>query len=163
MGRKKSRKVGLIGVRKTDAPRIKKEERLNKKTKGNKAGTRQQVAVEIEAKSKSAKQDPRIGSKKPIDLKRHLVNTTKKVEPKVKFKTPKQELDAIEADNKLQLLLDKQESKALTPSESDYVNTQLARHKVLCDLLGVSVDDEENEDDYDPLDDLDAISINDYK
>lgn len=161
MGRKKSRKVGLIGVRKTDAPRVKKEARTPKKTKGNQAGTRQTIAEQAPDKSNKKRQDPRIGSKKPIDLKRHLIKEAPVAIQKPKFKTPKQELNSIEQDEKLQALLDKQESKALKTSEAEYVETQLARHKVLCELLGISA--EETEEDNDPLDDFDAISIDDYK
>lgn len=161
MGRKKSRKVGLIGVRKTDAPRVKKEARKPKKTKGNVAGSRQTVAEQTTTQGQKQKRDPRIGSKKPIDLKRHLSKELPKATAKPKFKTPRQELNAIEDDQKLQDLLDKQETKALTKTESDYVTAQLARHKVLCDLLGISL--EENVEDNDPLDDFEAITIDDYK
>ncbi|GBL06247.1 Der GTPase-activating protein YihI [Glaciecola sp. KUL10] len=161
MGRKKSRKVGLIGVRKTDAPRVKKEARKPKKTKGNVAGSRQTVAEQTTEQAQKQKRDPRIGSKKPIDLKRHLIKEAPKPVVKPRFNTPRQELNAIEDDQKLQDLLDRQETKALTKAESDYVSTQLARHKVLCDLLGISI--EENDDDNDPLDDFDAITIDDYK
>ena len=42
------------------------------------------------------------------------------------------------------------------------MNTNLARHLVLCEMLGIGTA-EENEDEGDPLGSLDAISIDDFK
>ena len=38
----------------------------------------------------------------------------------------------------------------------------MARHRILCDLLGI-VEDDDEDDDMDPFNDLDAINIDDFK
>ena len=38
----------------------------------------------------------------------------------------------------------------------------MARHRILCDLLGI-VEEDDEDDDMDPFDDLDAINIDDFK
>lgn len=162
MANKKSRKGGQIGIPKSTIPVVRAPSDRIKKKKGNKPGTRNSVEETTAGGGKNAKKDSRIGSKVPIDLLRHKkVSSTKAAEPVVKYNTPKDELDAIEADEKLQTLLDKQESKALSKLEKDYVETKLARHLVLCGLLGIDVEEESEEDD-DPIAGLDAISIDDF-
>lgn len=39
----------------------------------------------------------------------------------------------------------------------------MERHRLLCDLMGISDDEAEDDDSNDPLDDLDAISMDDFK
>ncbi|GEA09645.1 Der GTPase-activating protein YihI [Alteromonas sp. KUL49] len=163
---KKSRKIGLIGVRK-DPDRKPGSHRNNdarpKKHKGKPAGTRNNV--EQPSKSVGRKQenkDPRLGSKKPISLIK--VETPTPNQPqKRKYATPAQELAALEADQRLASLLDKlDDDKPLTKEQQAYVDEKMARHRILCDLLGiVEVEDEEEEND--PFDSLDAIDIDDFK
>ncbi|MFQ3251545.1 MAG: ribosome assembly protein YihI (activator of Der GTPase) [Glaciecola sp.] len=162
MAKKKSRKGGQIGVPKSTIPVVRTPSDRVRKTSGNKPGTRNSVVEAAENARQNAKKDPRIGSKVPVDLMRHKKATTQSTEKKVTYKTPKHELDAIEADEKLQQLLDKQESKKLTKVEQEYVDIKLARHLVLCDMLGINASEEIEEED-DPLSGLDAISIDDYK
>lgn len=165
--RKKSRKVGLIGVRKD--PDFKKNRSSHsrsdtsppKKTKGKPAGSRHNVEMTKASGEKRGKasSDPRHGSKKPISLVATAA-VTKKVEQK-KYATPAEELAAIEADARLVALLDKLDSEQkLTKEQEQYVETMMARHKVLCDLMGIS--DEEDDDD-DPFDSLDAMKIDDFR
>ena len=84
-----------------------------------------------------------------------------------KFATPAAELAALEADNRLHTLLEKLETDVeLTKDEQAYVDEKMARHKVLCDLLGI-VDDIDDAAEVDAQDDplaaLDAININDFR
>ena len=158
--RKKSRKGGPIGVAKSTIPVKRQPSERVRKHKGNKPGSRFNTEVTKEKAASKSPQDPRVGSKTPIDLFRH--KQTSVSTPSKKYHSPKQELDAIENDARLQRLLDKQENKTLTKLEQDYVNNQLNRHAVLCDLLGISIEDEQAEE-SDPLDSLNAISMDDYK
>lgn len=165
MANKKSRKGGPIGIPKSSIPAVRQPSDRVRKKKGNKAGSRQQLEQENQQQSPRNKKDSRIGSKVPVDLLRHK----RKQEPNLtiqtqKFATPRDELNAIEQDSKLQSLLDKQDTKTLTAAEKVYVEEKLARHLILCDLLGISsaVDDIE-QDEYDPLSGLDAISMDDFK
>ena len=163
---KKSRKVGLIGVRKdpdfkpsenrkSDTPRPKKH-------KGKPAGSRHNVEQGKAGGGKSSeKKDPRLGSKKPIALVK-----AKGVAPtppeKKKYATPAQELAALEADQRLADLLDNLDAdKKLTREQQRYVDEKMARHRVLCDLLGIV--DEDDEEESDPFDELNAIKIDDFK
>ncbi|MDT0584258.1 MULTISPECIES: Der GTPase-activating protein YihI [Alteromonadaceae] len=163
MAKKKSRKVGQIGIPKSSIPIVRTPSDRVRKKKGNKPGTRNSVIETKQEAASKEKKDSRIGSKEPIDLLRHknpgIVKTTA---PKIKYKTPQHELDAIEADDKLQSLLDKAENKALTKMEQSYVDTKLARHKTLCAMLGIDLEDE-SEEETDPLQGLDAISMDDFK
>jgi ribosome assembly protein YihI (activator of Der GTPase) len=62
--------------------------------------------------------------------------------------TPEQEIDAIEQDELLQSLLEKQEDDiALTEQEVDYYNEKMERHQVLSAELGFDDEDEEIESD----------------
>lgn len=177
--RKKSRKMGLIGVRKTDAPRPEKKARntapdgKSHKTKGNKSGTRQNIAESKLQVEKKKKLDPKVGSKTPINLDAYKAGNKSSAKPTskptLKYKTPQAELEAIENNKELELLLEKQLLKPLTPSEQAYVNKLTARYQVLCELLGIEVEDDEYEDDdkqaksNDPFDALDAIKLEDYE
>jgi len=175
--RKKSRKMGLIGVRKTDAPRPEKKSRnvapegKGHKTKGNKSGTRQNIAESKLQTEKKKKLDPKVGSKKPINLDAYKTgNKTIRqavVEKEVKYKSPQAELEAIENNVELEKLLEKQLSKTLSPTEQAYVSKLTARYQVLCELLGIEVEDDEEEykatKSNDPFDGLDAIKLEDFE
>ncbi|WP_218419889.1 Der GTPase-activating protein YihI [Alteromonas lipotrueae] len=166
---KKSRKVGLIGVRKDPdrKPGQKRQESTPrpKKHKGKPAGNRHNVEQSENGASKRREnQDPRLGSKKPIPLVVKKTTMTTTPTQKKKFATPSEELAALEADQRLASLLDKlDDDKQLTKEQQTYVNEKMARHRILCDLLGIVEDDGEDDDEMDPLDDLDAIDINDFK
>ncbi len=183
---KKSRKVGQIGVPKIKSSRpVKtrpdKSEGKSKKTSGNKSGTRQQLHTEQSHHKKSVKKDEKHGSKKPIDLNKYKTSNEKndaQVEdenqfpPILKYKTPQEELDAIESNQTLDDLLDKQSSTRLTPAEQAYVDQLTTRYADLCELLGISVEDDEQIEDEefdesalndDPYAHLDAIKTDDFK
>jgi len=162
MASKKSRKGGQIGTPKSTIPIVRAPSDRIRKKSGNKSGTRNSDVETAENARQNQKKDPRHGSKVPIDLLRHKKTSITPIQEKVSYRTPKHELDAIEADDKLQKLLDKQEKKSLTKLEQDYVDAKLARHLVLCEMLGIDITEEEEEND-DPLAGLDAISIDDFK
>lgn len=153
--KKKSRKVGQIGVRKDPERKPRPNVPTGKKPgKGKQPGHRNAgEKAPNKSESNKAKRDPRIGSKRPIAL--------IKSEPK-KYATPTQELAALEADSKLALLLDKLDNgDTISVSEQQYVDEKLDRHRVLCDLLGIDL--EEDDDSDDPFDKLDALNPDDYK
>lgn len=167
---KKSRKVGQIGTpsvanesrKQTSSPATK-----NKKTKGNKSGTRNSSATtdSNHSSTKMTGGDPRLGSKKPIPLVVEA-KSSKSNKPKPAFFSPKQELQSIEDDQKLSSLLDLVDNgEKLEAEQQSYVDAKLARHKTLCDMLGISPDSEDQESDQedDLFEQFDTIDINELK
>lgn len=167
---KKSRKPGGAPTAKPKLSKVELanvEKRVRKKT-GNKPGNRQQEAQLDKGSDQNANQnkDPRIGSKKPIDL-GGVVKPVKPVKPKpAQTKSNKdqgpiaalrpvnndsadvelslaQELANIEADERLQAILGKQEDEvALTEEEVDYFNNMMDRHQ----QISAQLDDDEEEE-----------------
>ena len=174
---KKSRKIGRIGVRKSDVPKpVKKERNSNKAntTKGNKPGSRQQSSKEAKSTARKTKLDNRLGSKAPINLNKYKDGATLKtsnnhIAEKVVYKTPHDELEAIENDAELDALLAKQDEQTLNRSEQAYVDKMTRRYRELCKLSGIEVDEyttedkQENPQEVDPFANLDAIKLDDYK
>lgn len=164
---KKSRKVGKIGVAKTSSNVRKPNEKRTKKHLGKPAGSRNNEALTDKQDSKKINKDPRHGSKKPISL---IVDTKvqKSAAKKVKYFSPTQELAAIEQDPRLAALLDKIDlGKKVAREDQQYVDQTLARHKVLCDMLGLTDESEKPEASSEQQKDLysqfEAIDINDFK
>ncbi|MBU3003474.1 Der GTPase-activating protein YihI [Paraglaciecola arctica] len=164
---KKSRKVGKIGVAKTSSNVRKPTEKRVKKHLGKPAGSRNSAALTDSQGPKKVVKDPRHGSKKPVSL---IVETSeqKTVPKKIKYFSPTQELAAIEQDPRLATLLNKLEKdKKISREDQQYVDQTLARHKVLCDLLGISNDDENHqetsEQEIDVFSQFESIDINDFK
>ena len=166
---KKSRKPGASSgsvpkPRQSDkeALALLKDKRTRKKT-GNKPGTRQNVMQnDTDANSNKVAKDPRIGSKKPIDLGVKIETKSEKITKKVEHKSnvapirviePQQDslqvaLDKIENDDKLQSILAKQEDDiTLTESEVNYYNELMAQHEELSQKLGLTDDEEPVEQD----------------
>ena len=159
---KKSRKPGASpsGARKADSDTIisPKDKRIRKK-KGNSPGTRQTVArPKRNSEESSQVKDPRIGSKKPIELKKTIeiaqpkkakvtpVAEIAKVRPVVQEPNLFDELQQIEEDALLQEILQKQEAEqALTDAEVDHYNTLMERHQTISDKLGLLDGDEDEE------------------
>ena len=162
--KKKSRKPASAPIAK---PKLSKQEleniekRVRKRT-GKQPGNRQQEA-KSSSKQHSKEQrnkDPRLGSKKPIEL-GALANKAEKQAVKTKDKSltplaavrpvksdelsPEQALIAIEQDEALQLILAKQEDDIeLTEQEVDYYNDMMDKHAQLSQALGL--DDSEDEE-----------------
>jgi len=162
---KKSRKPGGAPTAKPKLSKVELaavEKRVRKKT-GNKPGNRQQEAQQVKSSDQNANQnkDPRIGSKKPIDLgagakpiKAKLNKIPKtKPDPLAAIRTVSnddvkvelnlaQELVNIEADERLQEILAKQEDDlALTEQEVDYYNEMMERHQ----QISAQLDEDEEE------------------
>lgn len=165
--KKKSRKGGQIGTPKTSSNVRKPTEARVKKHKGKPAGTRNSEATTtINSGNAKVSKDPRHGSKKPIDLFADKSGDKKTSAPKIKHFSPAKELEAIEQDTRLAALLDNTElGKNLSKEDQNYVDKNLARHKVLCGLLGLNDESEEQEieieQDISP--NFESISIDDYK
>jgi len=164
---KKSRKVGKIGISKTPSNVRKPTEQRVKKHLGKPAGSRNNEALTINQDLKKVNKDPRHGSKKPVSL---FVETKeqKLASKKVKFFSPTQELAAIEQDPRLASLLDKIElGKKTTKEDQHFVDQTLARHKILCDMLGLTNEPEKSKEQSEQQTDLysqfEAIDINDFK
>lgn len=164
--KKKSRKVGQIGTPKTSHNIHKDKEKRVKKPKGKPAGNRNSEAKTTNNTSSNQQaKDPRHGSKKPVDL--FAKSEKKKSTPKVKHFSPAIELEAIEKDTRLANLLDKSElGKKLSLEDQHFVDTNLARHKELCKMLGIEEDVEQSDTPEEPdniFGDFDSISMDDYK
>ncbi|WP_440877563.1 Der GTPase-activating protein YihI [Thalassotalea sp. PLHSN55] len=136
-----------------------KETRIRKK-KGKKPGNRQQEAVKKKTSGgqQTTAKDPRIGSKKPIDL-GIAVKTApakkvkKKPEPIAAIRTIEvaepdnsleEQLYAIEQDPRLLAILDKQEDDVeLTEAEVSLYNELMERHQDIRAQLGLDDDEDE--------------------
>lgn len=165
--KKKSRKVGQIGT-----PSVPKEARKPKepsgrvrKRKGNTAGSRHSASQQATIAQRKQQLDPRVGSKKPIQL--VVEEKPKTSAPKKRYHSPAQELEAIENDLRLSRLLDKLDKNAkLTVDDQRYVDEKTARHKTLCKMLGIQQEEEvidKGSEDIDLFDKFDAIDIDEFK
>jgi ribosome assembly protein YihI (activator of Der GTPase) len=164
---KKSRNVGKIGISKTPSHVRKPTEKRVKKHLGKPPGSRNNEALTVQQGLKKVNKDPRHGSKKPVSL---IVNTKeqKLASKKVKYFSPAQELAAIEQDPRFATLLDKIDlGKKVSREDQHYVDQTLARHKILCDMLGLTDEPEKLNDSSEQQTDLysqfESIDINDFK
>jgi ribosome assembly protein YihI (activator of Der GTPase) len=166
---KKSRKPGGAPTAKAKLSKVELanvEKRVRKKT-GKKSGNRQQEAQLDNNTGQHVDQnkDPRIGSKKPIDLGGTIKPAkSKPTQPVIKATKPNQnpiaalrsvsdenaeveislaqELANIEADEQLHVILAKQDDDiALTHEEIDYFNNMMERHEA----ISVELDDDDEE------------------
>jgi ribosome assembly protein YihI (activator of Der GTPase) len=172
MSRKKNRKGGLIGVRKDPDFKAKRVAVPDRKKigKGKSAGSRQQ-SLEKDSSNAVLKQekDPRIGSKAPVPLGVTTTAPAKPAKPKAKAPvlSPEQELAKLEADTRVEALIDiLDEGGKISAQEQQWLDQQLARHAELLRELGLSEETEEDED----LDDdeqlwrsLNSSSLDQYK
>jgi len=162
---KKSRKqgTGSIGAVKDDKKKaLVPVDKKPKKKSGKVAGNRQKEAFEANKKpvTKTEHKDPRIGSKKPIDLGVPVKKATQPFKAKSKTKVDsspiaairvieadtslEQELYAIEEDARLQSIIAQQEEDiALNDADVDYFNEKMERHQQLRELLGLDDEDED--------------------
>jgi len=166
---KKSRKIGQIGT--PSAPKAKRvskiSDRKTKKTLGKPAGSRnnQDQSKDNQLGSRQLK-DPRFGSKKPVPL---IVSEKPAAAApnKVKHFSPTQELNSIEQDERLMSLLEKLDAGAqLNREDKQYADSKMARHKELCDLLGI-VDEPQEREEQQPEQDLytqfESINIDQFR
>lgn len=164
---KKSRKPGsgsLGPIKDTNKKAIAPAPRKPRKKVGKPAGNRQAEAKNHQKSGvqNPANRDPRLGSKKPIDLgaaikvEKHTktpVTKEPKASPIAAIKVLDdnndlmQELERIEADEQLQTILIKQEDEiALTKVEVDYFNEKMDRHQEISEELGLEHDEEDEPD-----------------
>ncbi|WBA17830.1 Der GTPase-activating protein YihI [Salinivibrio kushneri] len=150
--KKKTRRVGSEGPaqyvdkNQNEQDRIARMLKKQKKRKGKKAGSRHSEEDNKQVRRSGGKQDPRIGSKKPIPL---GTDAEKPKQPKL---TPEQELAKLEQDPQLNVLLDRIENgEKLGAGLQAYVDEKLDRIEVLMDKLGLLTDDNELNDDDDLL------------
>ena len=144
------------------------------KLKGNKAGNRNAIETKQGAQQsqRQAKNDKRIGSKKPIALtvsekpqqaaapkvvmqpKAKVIKSAtvapkapiKEAAPEIQKLSPEKEIEAIENDQRLNDLLEQMDTDApLTKEDQKWADKQMQRHQELMKELGW-VDDEGEED-----------------
>jgi ribosome assembly protein YihI (activator of Der GTPase) len=164
---KKSRKqgTGSIGAVKDDKKKVAVPvDRKPKKKNGKESGNRQKEAFDAGKGDRAIteQKDPRIGSKKPIDLGGPVKASVQPFKAKSKAKVDsspiaairvveadtslEQELYAIEDDTRLQNILAQQEEESeLSNEDVDYFNEKMERHQQLRDLLGLDDEDDEEE------------------
>jgi ribosome assembly protein YihI (activator of Der GTPase) len=164
---KKSRKQGNgpIGAVKDDKKKaLVPVDRKPKKKTGKQAGNRQKEAFDAgkESHLPTEKKDPRIGSKKPIDLGGPVKAAVQPFKAKNKVKADnspiaairvveadtslQQELFAIEEDSRLQSILAQQdEDISLSNEDVDYFNEKMERHQQLREILGIEDEDDDDE------------------
>lgn len=135
-----------------------RDRKRQKKHRGNAAGSRASGSENgSQNRSGNAVKDERIGSKKPIPLGRDLVPAPVRVKkPKSeKPMTPKEELELLENDERLDQLLERlEEGGTLNAEEQTWVDVKLDRIDELMQKLGLSYDDSEDEDDEDASEDM---------
>lgn len=159
---KKSRTpgIGSNGPAKEDRKKIAEPvAKKPKKTNGKQPGNRQQEANQQKQTNSNSQlnKDPRIGSKTPIVLTKTIekvVSKPKKVKEAsiaaIRFveseNALEQELYAIEDDEKLQVILGKQEDDTeLSEQEVNYFNEKMERHQQLRESLGLHDDEDDDE------------------
>lgn len=156
--KKKSRKVGSLGKTKSisreDRDERARQEKRQKKRKGFNAGSRHNVQQDnVTGQGQQRNSDPRHGSKKPValvpeeakdirrDLKPQVKLKAKEVQPKAL--SPEKELAKLEANERLNALLDRlDEGDTLAAEEQSFVDKMLSRINELMQELGI--DDEED-------------------
>ncbi len=166
---KKSRKqgagsIGAVKVKDDKKKALVPVDRKPKNKSGKQAGNRQKEAFDSgsNAQKPAENKDPRIGSKKLIDLGGPVKAPAQPFKAKVKNKVKvdnspiaairvieadtslEQELAAIEDDSRLQSIIDQQEDDiSLSNEDVDYFNEKMERHQQLRDMLGLDDEDEE--------------------
>ena len=181
---KKTRTEKSIGAAKK--PLEKQSERkaplVRKKGKGRPAGAKANIdgaskKTKHQGKSKGEALDLRVGSKKAISL---VVAPTKQpMSPKVKVVktkitppveksvTPEQELENIEADDRLNGLLDQLDNdEVIANIDQQYVDQQTDRYQQLMVELGLDDEEEEQEEqapEKDIWDRFDNSKLDDYQ
>ncbi|RTE86654.1 MULTISPECIES: Der GTPase-activating protein YihI [Gammaproteobacteria] len=159
--RKKTRKTGPLAAR--SQPKMERQREEGKRgkeparTKGKPAGQRHTLDVKENSKAgkghgtnSKAQEDPRKGSKRPVELVKPVRKTAEQVED-VTPANPQEalefEFEALENDPVLQELLDQiDEGEQLSAEDQQFVDEQMTRYQELVELLGIE-DNELDEDD----------------
>lgn len=165
---KKSRKAGAgsNGALKVDKDKlVNVKDKKTKKQTGKQSGNRQKEAMQTTGATQSSniKKDSRLGNKTPINLTPagskqttdKNINKQKKVKqtPIAAIRTVEpddsleQELYGIEQDERLQLILTKQEDDIiLSEEEVEYFNKLMERHQEIRAKLGLADDEDDDEE-----------------
>lgn len=157
---KKTRKTGPLAPSKKpqsdwEQPKSKSAPpKAQHKTKGHKPGSRFNPETAKHKPTTNAEgkpiADPRHGSKKPIALLNPEDVAAAQQQPTFDTKAAMAELSALENDERLNQLLDRIDAgETLNASELKYVDERTERFAQLADLLGIEIDDED--DDFDDL------------
>ncbi|AIA69044.1 conserved hypothetical protein [Pectobacterium atrosepticum SCRI1043] len=137
-----------------------RERKRDKKHRGHSAGSRTQEKASTDQNSGQRKvADPRIGSKKPVQL---GVLDSAIVKPKPKSKpsepvekvvaakptmSPEEELAMLENDTRLDALLDRLDSgETLSAKDQSWVDETLDRIDILMEELGIELGDDDEEE-----------------
>lgn len=126
-----------------------RDRKRQKKHRGLSSGNRNSDSQQTNSgKGGKNRPDPRLGSKKPVALGGPVTQAPKvEKEPLRPQLSPSEELEMLENDPKLDALLDRIESgEALDKKERDWVNARLDRIDELMQQLGLSFDDDEDEE-----------------
>ncbi|MBS0849796.1 Der GTPase-activating protein YihI [Citrobacter sp. JGM124] len=128
-----------------------RDRKRQKKHRGNAAGSRTaNKGVGQGSQGGNTNNDPRIGSKTPIQL--GVVSEPVSRPAKVKVEkqaplTPEAELMLLENDDRLDALLERlEEGETLSKSEQDWVDATLDRIDTLMEQLGITYEDDEEEE-----------------
>ena len=147
--KRKTRKIGPVGVRSTP----KDERKQSLPTKGKKISDRKglpsgsrfspkKASQADNASARSGADDPRHGSKKPVQL--IMPEQTKHATSARKIE-PAEELAMLENDDRLQdFLAALEEGETLHAEDQAWVDEQLARYQQLVEILGIDIDDEDS-------------------
>ncbi|EKE83397.1 Der GTPase-activating protein YihI [Idiomarina xiamenensis] len=143
--RKKTRTGGPLAPRKQPKMPGSQSSALElgkKKGKGKASGSRHSAGKSQQSVSaEKTIQDQRKGSKKPISL-MPTNNAIKSDEL-----TPERELQALENDQRLQMLLQRiEDEQTLTSAEQAYVDEKAERYEQLAAQLGIELDDDDWDD-----------------
>ncbi len=132
-----------------------RDRKRQKKHRGNAPGSRAGAAQQGASGKKGAgEKDPRIGSKKPIELGAKSAPAKAPVAKKVVL-SPREELDKLESDDRLDGLLERLENgETLSSDDQNWVNAKLDRIDELMQQLGLSYDDDEEEGEEEVQEDM---------
>ncbi|MEI7368455.1 Der GTPase-activating protein YihI [Pectobacterium sp. 1950-15] len=137
-----------------------RERKKDKKHRGHAAGSRTQEKASTDQRSGQRKvADPRIGSKKPVQL-GVLDSAVAKPKPKSKpsapvekvvaakpTMSPEEELEMLENDSRLDALLDRLDSgETLSAKDQSWVDETLDRIDILMEELGIELGDDDEEE-----------------
>jgi ribosome assembly protein YihI (activator of Der GTPase) len=128
-----------------------RDRKRQKKHRGHVSGSRASGSGASSAGGqKGQSNDPRIGSKKPVQLGAIAApTTTRPQKPKSEkpMLSPQAELDMLETDERLDALLERlEEGETLSAEEQSWVDAKLDRIDALMQQLGLSYDDDEEEE-----------------
>lgn len=128
-----------------------RDRKRDKKHRGNTAGSRAGASSQNAGKKgATAEKDPRIGSKKPVDLGAITPSSQLQVKPEPVKKvamSAQEELRKLERDDRLDSLLERIEAgETLDTEDQNWVDAQLDRIDELMQKLGLSYDDDEEEE-----------------